>query len=46
MVNRKYAEEKARQIASNVFSNGTMRTMLYEMIVEAFAPAPDRPKDK
>ena len=29
-------ERKAREIASNTFSDGTMRTMLYERIVEAF----------
>ena len=29
-------EEKARQIAARVFADGTMRTMLYELIVGAF----------
>jgi hypothetical protein len=36
-MNRKTVEEKARQIASGTFSDGTMRTMLYERIVDAFA---------
>ena len=37
MLSRKSIEEKARQIASGTFSDGTMRTMLYERIVQAFA---------
>jgi hypothetical protein len=42
-VNRRVAEEKARQIASHIFSNATMRAMLCELIVEAFCPSPDYP---
>jgi hypothetical protein len=33
----KDVEKKASEIAGHVFSNGTMRTMLYEMIVDAFS---------
>lgn len=35
-MNRKAVEEKARAIATRVFNDGTMRTMLYELIAEAF----------
>ena len=41
-MNRNNVEELARQIASNTFSDGTMRTMLYERIVDAFYPTPAR----
>ncbi len=43
-MNRKMVEEKARQIARHTFSDGTMSTMLYERIVQAFAPLPERPR--
>ena len=33
---QKVVEEKARQIAGRVFADGTMRTMLYELIVGSF----------
>jgi len=33
---QKQVEDKARQIAGRVFADGTMRTMLYELIVDAF----------
>lgn len=33
---QKMVEQKAREIASSTFSDGTMRTMLYERIVDAF----------
>jgi hypothetical protein len=36
-MNRKQVENKAREIAAHTFSNGTMRTMLYESIVDAFS---------
>jgi len=36
-------EEKARNIAASTFSDGTMRTMLYERIVAAFRATPERP---
>ena len=42
-MNRKAIEEKARRIAAGTFSDGTMRTMLYERIVQAFAPTPEKP---
>jgi len=35
-MNRRFVEEKARQIATNMFSDGIMRTILYERIVSAF----------
>lgn len=41
-MNRKTVEEKARQIASGTFSDGTMRTMLYERIVSAFVSTTER----
>jgi hypothetical protein len=40
-MNRRTAEEKARQVASTIFSDGTMRTMLYERILDAFCPTPE-----
>ncbi len=43
MVNRKVIEDRAREIATNTFSDGTMRTMLYERIVAAFAERRERP---
>ena len=36
IMNQKAVEEKARQLAAATFSDGTMRTMLYERIVDAF----------
>jgi len=42
-MNRRDAEEKARRIATNTFSDGTMRTMLYERILDAFCPTPEKP---
>jgi hypothetical protein len=34
----KDVEKKAREIASHTFSNATMRAMLFESIMQAFAP--------
>ena len=34
----KEIEKKAREIAAHTFSNATMRTMLVESIIHAFAP--------
>ena len=34
----KMVEEKARAIADHTFSNATMRAMLFESIMQAFAP--------
>ena len=39
-MNRKDVEKKALQIASGIFTDGTMRTMLYERIVDAFSSRP------
>jgi hypothetical protein len=38
MMSGKAIEEKARQIAAHTFSNATMRAMLFESIMQAFAP--------
>jgi hypothetical protein len=37
-MNGKDVEAKAREIAGHVFSNATMRAMLFEDIMRAFAP--------
>jgi hypothetical protein len=34
----KDVEKKAREIAAHTFSNATMRAMLFESIMQAFAP--------
>jgi hypothetical protein len=38
MMNGKTIEEKARQIAAHTFSDAAMRAMLFESIMQAFAP--------
>jgi len=34
----KETEKRAREIAAHTFSNATMRAMLFESIMQAFAP--------